>query len=514
MANAAAERMHNELAKTLNLAGLDDRKKARLKAIADPLKQALPPALKSAHDAAAAFPDLAAMFADPKVREMVWNAHINRWSLVLDGQFDELLKLSLTGSNAKAGSGVDPKYHVVALGICLGEMISSVIKQSFGSRGFFRKGAADAETVGEALDAVVRATFVDIGMLLELYGQRTQAAQAEAIATREEELTQISELFAKALESIASRDMRHRISEELPGVFGKMRDDFNNAAEQLGTIIADIDRSAAGIKAGAGEISDATQSLARRTEQQAASIEETAAALEEITTTVNESAMRAEEAGKLVKTTQENAMQSGKVVEKAIDAMGEIERSSGEISNIIGVIDNIAFQTNLLALNAGVEAARAGEAGKGFAVVAQEVRELAQRSAGAAKDIKSLITKSGEEVGIGVKLVTATGQALSSIRDHVMQINQSVHMIAGAAKEQSYKLQEVNTAVGQMDQFTQRNAAMVEETTASTNRLADDAVNLSRLISHFRIDMDAARTALRRASSDGAVRYAQSALAG
>jgi methyl-accepting chemotaxis protein len=486
MANAAAERMHNELAKTLNLAGLDDRKKARLKAIADPLKQALPPALKSAHDAAAAFPDLAAMFADPKVREMVWNAHINRWSLVLDGQFDELLKLSLTGSNAKAGSGVDPKYHVVALGICLGEMISSVIKQSFGSRGFFRKGAADAETVGEALDAVVRATFVDIGMLLELYGQRTQAAQAEAIATREEELTQISELFAKALESIASRDMRHRISEELPGVFGKMRDDFNNAAEQLGTIIADIDRSAAGIKAGAGEISDATQSLARRTEQQAASIEETAAALEEITTTVNESAMRAEEAGKLVKTTQENAMQSGKVVEKAIDAMGEIERSSGEISNIIGVIDNIAFQTNLLALNAGVEAARAGEAGKGFAVVAQEVRELAQRSAAAAREIKALITKSSEQVKSGVDLVGETGRALETIMSQVSDINTNVMAIVDATREQAVGLKEINHAVNTMDQGTQQNAAMVEETSAASRALAEEVARIAEMMDTFR----------------------------
>jgi methyl-accepting chemotaxis protein len=194
----------------------------------------------------------------------------------------------------------------------------------------------------------------------------------------------------------------------------------------------------------------------------------------------------------MVDEARKSTEQSSAVVKDAVSAMGRIEQASGEIGQIINVIDEIAFQTNLLALNAGVEAARAGEAGKGFAVVAQEVRELAQRSANAAKDIKALISRSGEEVHSGVKLVTATGQALTLIEGHVIKVNEHVHSIATAAHEQSTGLTEVSTAVNQMDQVTQQNAAMVEESTAATNRLADEAANLARLIARFRLEAGAA----------------------
>jgi methyl-accepting chemotaxis protein len=319
----------------------------------------------------------------------------------------------------------------------------------------------------------------------------------------------------RVVAALSEGDLTEAMRGQFQGAFAELQGNVNGTMHVLRSIVGEVRASIDLIRSGSGELRFASDDLAKRTEQQAAALEETSSALEEITAAVHQSTRTALEATRMVDEARRSTEQSSIVVDDAVAAMGRIEQASGEISKIINVIDEIAFQTNLLALNAGVEAARAGEAGKGFAVVAQEVRELAQRSAGAAKDIKSLITKSGEEVGIGVKLVTATGQALSSIRDHVIQINQSVHLIAGAAKEQSYKLQEVNTAVGQMDQFTQRNAAMVEETTASTNRLADDAVNLSRLISHFRIDVEGVRTALRRANNEGAGRYvASSALAG
>ena len=189
----------------------------------------------------------------------------------------------------------------------------------------------------------------------------------------------------------------------------------------------------------------------------------------------------------MVSETKEKTADSSKVVREAVSAMGRIEQASREISQIINVIDEIAFQTNLLALNAGVEAARAGEAGKGFAVVAQEVRELAQRSANAAKDIKALITKSGQEVGQGVTLVQETGTALDEIETRVLRINDHIHSIATAAREQSTGLQEVNTAINQMDQVTQRNAAMVEETSAATHKLTVEAGTLVGLVGRFRL---------------------------
>jgi methyl-accepting chemotaxis protein len=219
--------------------------------------------------------------------------------------------------------------------------------------------------------------------------------------------------------------------------------------------------------------------------------------LEEITTAVKDSALRAEEAGVLVTRARMGAEKSGDVVRSATVAMQEIAKSSSEIGNIISVIDEIAFQTNLLALNAGVEAARAGEAGKGFAVVAQEVRELAQRSAKAAKEIKILISASGEQVRAGVDLVGKTGVSLATIASEVVEINRHVVAIVKAAKEQSVALAEINTAVNSMDQGTQQNAAMVEQSTAASHSLAREAAGLNELLSRFRIgDQRASRPVL------------------
>jgi methyl-accepting chemotaxis protein len=309
----------------------------------------------------------------------------------------------------------------------------------------------------------------------------------------------------RVIASLSDGDLTEAMRGQFQGAFAELQGNVNGTMQVLRQVVAEVRSSIDQIQSGSGELRFASDDLAKRTEQQAAALEETSSALEEITSAVRQSTTTALDATRMVDEARRSTEESSSVVGDAVAAMGRIEQASGEIGQIINVIDEIAFQTNLLALNAGVEAARAGEAGKGFAVVAQEVRELAQRSAGAAKDIKSLITKSGEEVGIGVRLVTATGDALARIRDHVVNINESVHQIAAAAKEQSYKLQEVNTAVGQMDQVTQRNAAMVEETTASTNRLADDAVNLARLISHFRIDTHATRVNPPAAHNDRAI---------
>jgi methyl-accepting chemotaxis protein len=287
---------------------------------------------------------------------------------------------------------------------------------------------------------------------------------------------------------LAEGDLTGSMRGHYTGAFAELQHNVNSTMDTLRAIIREVRHSIDQINSGSSELRSASDDLAKRTEQQAAALEETSAALEEITTAVRQSTERATVATRKVDDARRSTDNSSTVVGDAISAMQRIEQASGQIGQIINVIDEIAFQTNLLALNAGVEAARAGEAGKGFAVVAQEVRELAQRSAGAAKDIKALITKSGEEVGSGVRLVTATGDALAQIRQHVEGINDEVHQIASTSAEQSSSLQEVNSAVSQLDQVTQRNAAMVEETTAGTNRLADDAYNLSILIARFKLE--------------------------
>ncbi|MBY5343917.1 methyl-accepting chemotaxis protein [Rhizobium leguminosarum bv. viciae] len=310
----------------------------------------------------------------------------------------------------------------------------------------------------------------------------------EAQKAREaSELDRAVTALGDGLRRLAAGDLASHIAEPFVAHLDALREDFNNSVEKLNETLHTVGANARAIGAGANEIRSSADQLSQRTEQQSASVEETAAALEEITTTVRDAAKRAEEASQLVARTRLGAEKSGEVVRKAVSAMQQIEKSSGEISNIIGVIDDIAFQTNLLALNAGVEAARAGDAGKGFAVVAQEVRELAQRSAKAAKEIKALISTSGSHVQTGVSLVGETGKALDAIVHEVQEINQHVHAIAEASREQSIGLQEINTAVNTMDQGTQQNAAMVEESTAASHNLATEAAALNNLLGQFRL---------------------------
>ncbi len=294
-------------------------------------------------------------------------------------------------------------------------------------------------------------------------------------------------VLADALRALAEGDLVQRLDDRFVPSMEKLRRDFNEVVEKLQNTMQKIAHNASTIASGSGEIRIAADHLSRRTEQQATSLEESAAALEEITTTVTDASQRAGDAGKLVLRTREHAEHSGKIVQQAISAMDAISQSSGEITNIIGVIDDIAFQTNLLALNAGVEAARAGEAGKGFAVVAQEVRELAQRSARAAKEIKSLINTSRQQVANGVDLVGRTGGALRDIQSRMGEIDANVSAIVEASREQASGLKEINQAINIMDQATQKNAAMVEETTAASHGLANEAEILHELLRQFRI---------------------------
>jgi methyl-accepting chemotaxis protein len=308
-----------------------------------------------------------------------------------------------------------------------------------------------------------------------------QRAEAEA----EERLQQATGSLANGLRRLAAGDLLCEIEKPLSPQFEALRHDFNTSVEQLREALRGVGQSASLVNSGSYEISQASDNLSKRTEQQAASLEQTAAALEEVTANVQSTSKRAGDARDLVRGAKSRAENSSQVVNNAVSAMGKIEHSSKQISQIIGVIDEIAFQTNLLALNAGVEAARAGDAGKGFAVVAQEVRELAQRSANAAKEIKGLIGNSEVAVGEGVRLVNDTGEGLSAIAELVQQINQHMDAIATAAQEQSMGLSEINSAVNHMDQATQQNAAMVEEMNAAGAGLAQESGRLGELLSSF-----------------------------
>jgi methyl-accepting chemotaxis protein len=315
--------------------------------------------------------------------------------------------------------------------------------------------------------------------------ERARIAEVERV--RAQEMAQATTGLAEGLKNLSQGDLTFQLSQPFASDFESLRADFNAAVSQLGNSLRSVSQATNSIDNGAREISQSASDLSKRTEQQAASLEETAAALDQITANVQNSSKRTEEARNVAIEANQSARRSGEVVSNAVTAMHRIEQSSSQISNIIGVIDEIAFQTNLLALNAGVEAARAGEAGKGFAVVAQEVRELAQRSAQAAKEIKDLIRNSTDEVSTGVKLVQETGEALKVIEAQVVTINAQLDAIATSAREQSVGLAEVNTAVNQMDQVTQQNAAMVEESTAASASLAGEVTRMREIIAEFRL---------------------------
>ncbi|MFC5374500.1 methyl-accepting chemotaxis protein [Brevundimonas faecalis] len=371
------------------------------------------------------------------------------------------------------------------------------------------KGTASADEVGGIARALegFRHDLAETGRLrteqerdraaAEVERQRNDAVRQAA----EEEQKFVVASVGEGLSRLSDGDLTYRLEAAFPQDYRKLQDDFNTAMGRLEDTMSAIIGSAGGIRSTTSEISQAADDLSRRTEQQAASLEETAAALEEVTTTIRHASDGAERARGIVDAARGNATRSGEVVSEAVAAMHDIEASAQQIAQITGVIDEIAFQTNLLALNAGVEAARAGDAGRGFAVVASEVRALAQRSAEAAKEIKTLIGASTQRVNQGVKLVDGTGEALTRIITEVAEISSLVSDIAASAREQATGLAEINTAVNQMDQMTQQNAAMVEQSTAASHSLAQEAGSLADMMGRFRIRQGASAPQAKTAPS-------------
>ncbi|WP_454847991.1 methyl-accepting chemotaxis protein [Rhizobium binxianense] len=395
-----------------------------------------------------------------------------------------LVQKPLGGLVASVKALTDGKYDEPVAGQERADEIGSVAKALEG----FRFALGDTQRLEAEADSQRLAA--------ETERSRSEAERQESVTLQRH----IVSIVGAGLAELSQGNLGHRIIDEFPGEYAKLKADFNAALASLEETIHTMNLSVVNIGAGTGEISNSAADLARRTEQQAASLEETAAALNELTAQVNSSAENARTAADNVNLACEDAEKSGEVVQKAIASMHGIEQSSTEVSRIIGVIDEIAFQTNLLALNAGVEAARAGEAGKGFAVVAQEVRELAQRSANAAKEIKTLINTSAVQVKEGVDLVGRAGDTLHKIAEQVMGINGLIRQISASASEQAIGLKEINQAMNQMDQVTQQNAAMVEETTAASVTLNDEAQTLKALVSRFRISGQGNAAALRSAA--------------
>ncbi|MEM7739897.1 MAG: methyl-accepting chemotaxis protein [Pseudomonadota bacterium] len=398
---------------------------------------------------------------------------------VLDsnGRAFKIVKIGVdatTDELARREADVERQQRAKDLALVVDELAAGLSRISVGDfskridAAFAEEYVALKTDFNEAVDKLAKATADQ---------EETKAAQSLVVSHLEDALMRLSQ-----------GDLSVRLAQPFAAEYEGMRDNFNRALGSLMDAMGSVLDTERELNDGTIEVSRATDNLSQRTEQQAATLEQTTATITEITATVAQSADGAKDVNRIVKETEDRSRQSGQVVQDAVVAMGQIEESSAEISSIINVIDDIAFQTNLLALNAGVEAARAGDAGRGFAVVAQEVRGLAQRCTGAAKEIKALISTSSDNVSSGVALVNSTGEALGDIVERIGKISALASDIATSAEEQSIALQEVSKAVSELDSVTQQNAAMVEETTAASHSMRDNAMRLAELMAQFRLD--------------------------
>ncbi|WP_292052183.1 MULTISPECIES: methyl-accepting chemotaxis protein [unclassified Brevundimonas] len=474
----------------LSFIQMDAEARRRLSNAQPVIEGALSSSLDAFYAQVRAYPAVSRFFNSEQMIAGAKSGQSRHWGQISSARFDSTYTDSVQRIGAThARIGLEPRWYIGGYALVLDGLVKAVVSDHEKKRKRFSAGDG-GKALGETLGAVVKAALLDMDFVISIYLEAAEKARKEADALRAEaEAAQkrVVEVTASSLARLADGDLTTRIHEEFSGDYAQLKTDFNAAMERLEAAMQEVSENVGLMRAGANEISGASDDLSSRTERQASSLQQTAAALDEITVTVKRTADGAQKAHHVVSGAKSDAERSSEVVSDAVTAMGEIESSSDQISRIIGVIDEIAFQTNLLALNAGVEAARAGDAGRGFAVVASEVRALAQRSADAAKEIKTLISSSTQQVKNGVKLVGQTGEVLSDIVNKVSEIAELMNEISASAKEQATTLTEVNSAVNQMDQTTQQNAAMVEQSTAACHHLTSEAEKLTELVSKFKV---------------------------
>jgi methyl-accepting chemotaxis protein len=465
----------------------DQRDRAALRALKPLIDSEINHALGKFYAQVRAFPETRGKFRDDGHIVGAERAQAGHWRRMVSADYGpEYVRDVERIGRAHVEAGLEPQWYIGGYSVISEDLIRAVVTKR--AKGVFASAKSDAE-LADSLVALNKAVFLDMELAISTYitvqdeqraaleAERDAAARSQAAAVR---------AVGEALSRLAAGDLSARVEGGLSPEFASLKVDFDQAAIALAEAMQAVERASSGIRSGADDIARNADDLAQRTEQQAATLEQTAAAVDQLTTTVSKTAQSAREVSAMVGQASAEAERSGTVVTRAAEAMTKIESSSHRVSQILGVIDEIAFQTNLLALNAGVEAARAGDAGRGFAVVAQEVRALAQRSADAAREIKTLIAESSRQVGEGVELVGQTGAALRGIVDKVGGIDGLINEIAASANEQAVALSQVNTAVNQLDQVTQRNAAMVHQSTESTRTLRIEAADLFNRVGAFR----------------------------
>ena len=499
----------DQLQTRLDFLGLDDAARARLAETRAMVEAHLEPALERFYSLLAEAPEVARFFEGTGHMGRVQGKQSGHWSAIASGRLDA----DYLASSSKIGLrhaliGLEPRWHIGGYGLIMETLVKGAVhdmmaaatmpeKSRFG-RSVPRSGEAvlaDADAMAETLVILLKAIMLDIDIGVSAYFDKISA---DARALEEASRAKISKAVAATgavLRDVAAGDLTSRVSEELDPEFDQIKADTNAVAERLADIVGQLKQTSRTLKTTTGEILDGANDLADRTTRQAATIEETTASIAQLAAAVVDNARRATTANDKAQAVAANATNGGEAMKQANEAMNAIETSSAKISNIIGLIDDIAFQTNLLALNASVEAARAGEAGKGFAVVAVEVRRLAQSAANASSEVKALIETSAGEVRHGSQLVGQAADALLDIRAGAEESANLIETIAEENRNQSRALEAVSMSMRQMDQMTQHNAAMVEQTNAAIEQTESQAADLDGIIDVFFTGHDAARAA-------------------
>ena len=485
----------------LDFIGLDQTARERQGRAKAHIDRHLTPALDKFYERIAEEPEVARFFEGKAHMDRTQDKQAAHWQAIAMGAFDEAyFEASSRIGLRHARIGLEPRWHIGGYGVVLETLVKGLVhdmmtealqprKARFGKKApTGEEILAAADEMALVLSSLVKSTLLDIDIGVSAYFEKLSSDAREADAAAQAKITRAVSLTGAVLKDLAEGDLTSRITADFEPEFSRIKDDTNAVAEQLTDIIGRLRQTSRQLKTATGEILSGANDLADRTTKQAATIEETSAAVEQLSSAVVENARRAATASDKAQVVAQNATSGGSAMQQANEAMSAIEASSAKISNIIGMIDDIAFQTNLLALNASVEAARAGDAGKGFAVVAVEVRRLAQSAANASAEVKALIEQSAGEVKVGTRLV---GQATAALLDILSGAKESatlIDTIAQANKEQAASLEEVAIAVRQMDEMTQHNAALVEQTNAAIEQTEGQASALDGIVDIFKLD--------------------------
>lgn len=475
---------HNSMSDRLDLFQITPAMSGQLRQIKPLIDRIIDPALEQYLNLIKSRPELRRLFRDEAHIESIRASVARHWKTLAAAEFDAEFEAERRRvGQAHARVGLDPVWYIGGYARILQSLIAKLADGRRGPAAALLRGTGFSADLCPQISALVTVAMLDLELSLSIYLEQLEHERRKAQAEREDAW----ERMAVAFECLANRDLNVTVDAEAFLGNERLASAFNQAVANMRDLISECRDSAGGIRSASKEIAEATEDLSRRTEQQAASLEQTTASVVSLSETVQESAGSAKQTDATVGRALADAKAGGEVVRETQTAMTQIEASAREMSQIISVIDEIAFQTNLLALNAGVEAARAGDAGKGFAVVASEVRTLAQRSAEAAKSIKSLIGSSGEHVSIGVERVKNTADVLTRTIAAFGEVSRQVNMMAAATETQANSIAEISTAVRYLDQMTQQNAAMVEQSSAAAASLATEADTMSNLLGRFSV---------------------------